>query len=391
MKSGKKTSGCPVKREKKSLCDKSKPNIYYHYTSLYKMWLILEKETLRATQACFSNDSEEISKGIKALNNILNANPEKNPFPDSLDFDKFDNYIVCFCQQNDKLSQWRAYCKDGGVSFGFELGYDNIKYYYPDSKKYSNVAHNINLSPVFYLDNTTVPSGIPGTITEIDLQKKVIGGLKDFHDVKAKQDAISLLVPYIKQFGFVEEEEHRLLIENNFDPSLYDIDFKLDEIIKYSEDDCNKKPYINIKFGRTYDEKEFVNQIIIRGPQNECERIKKKIQDLLSKKAHLIGIKTGSPFSIQCIDDKILQIIVGEAYEENQRKLFRFLDFNLNTVDKENIYFWCDGHLPIRSITVSPSENQDQILRMIKHYCTHSKFWLKYVNVSVSNIPFRNY
>ena len=69
----KQSSGMPVKKPLITLCENADPKIYYHYTSLEKMWLILENETIRATQACFSNDNEEIIKGILFINPFLSS------------------------------------------------------------------------------------------------------------------------------------------------------------------------------------------------------------------------------------------------------------------------------------------------------------------------------
>ena len=41
----------------------SKNGKYYHYTKFDGFWKILENESLLATQALFSNDSQEINKG----------------------------------------------------------------------------------------------------------------------------------------------------------------------------------------------------------------------------------------------------------------------------------------------------------------------------------------
>ena len=44
------------KRNLFTFCDSPKQYRLYHYTSIEKMWKILDSEKLRATQACFSND-----------------------------------------------------------------------------------------------------------------------------------------------------------------------------------------------------------------------------------------------------------------------------------------------------------------------------------------------
>ena len=83
--------------------DVAKNGKYYHYTGFDGFWKIIENESLLATQALFSNDSQEISKGKKLLESsekIINKVKRID----------VDGYILCFCKVNDKLSQWRGYC-----------------------------------------------------------------------------------------------------------------------------------------------------------------------------------------------------------------------------------------------------------------------------------------
>ncbi len=53
-----------------------------------------------------------------------------------------------------------------------------------------------------------------------------------------------------------------------------------------------------------------------------------------------------------------------------------------------NIPVWCEGHLPLRKITVGPCPDQNGMLEAIRHYCKHT-YWLRDVEVHASDIPFR--
>lgn len=71
---------------------------FYHYTSLPVLFSILEGDAFWASNARFSNDAmeEKLLKSDYKLNR--------------------DDYAICFCSEDDILSQWRGYCHEGGAS-----------------------------------------------------------------------------------------------------------------------------------------------------------------------------------------------------------------------------------------------------------------------------------
>jgi len=113
--------------------------ILYHYTTASGLQGILEKNELWATSAYFLNDPAEITYGCDRLRAVLDdwlENDAKMRSPDSLtvcfvkDLRKFfgENllkkeiirpiYLACFCEEDNLLSQWRAYGQSGGYSVG---------------------------------------------------------------------------------------------------------------------------------------------------------------------------------------------------------------------------------------------------------------------------------
>lgn len=110
----------------------------YHYTSQEAAFQILETRTVRATDAHFLNDTEEVLLGRRALEAALNKFPldsrEHATFSSAVDFllaaDKPENYqatsrkrgrayVVSFSTKKDDLRQWQTYGRNGGVSLGF--------------------------------------------------------------------------------------------------------------------------------------------------------------------------------------------------------------------------------------------------------------------------------
>lgn len=55
--------------------------------------------------------------------------------------------------------------------------------------------------------------------------------------------------------------------------------------------------------------------------------------------------------------------------------------------ERNPVQIICDGHLPIVSITVSPSLEQEHMKEVIERFC-QSKYWLQNVKVKCSKIPY---
>lgn len=395
-------SGMPVKKPLITLCENAAPRIYYHYTSLEKMWLILENETIRATQACFSNDNEEIIKGIEIIKEIcqelFDSEPDMNSFHEQIIKENVDSYIVCFCKEDDKLSQWRAYCADGGVSFGFAFDETNPRYYFKDESPKYQKSYPARIFPVYYYGkDKSLNKNNPFVVNKDKLTEIIKNKINTIVDPTTKKDALLSLIPFIKQVGFYEEEEYRLLISNLVDISSRNKQFVFDNIINYSEDPKNKKPFINIKFGRNYPiekdasvkitDKLNVKQIRILGDDVHYNLWKNQITQLTSK--NVTYKKLFEQIKLIKEDCEQKCVIIGEAMDEKQKEIFCLLD-GLNFSNKEKTPIWCEGHLPLRSITISPSINEDQVFNMLNHYCKHGQYWLKYVEIKKSTIPYRS-
>jgi hypothetical protein len=113
--------------------------VLYHYTSAEGLKGIIENNELWATSAYYLNDSAEMFYGYRVLKEVLDDWLSKNSrSEDSITLGLVHNlqrsfqarfekcqlkpiYLTCFCQEDNLLSQWRAYGQSGGYSLGLRV------------------------------------------------------------------------------------------------------------------------------------------------------------------------------------------------------------------------------------------------------------------------------
>lgn len=103
--------------------------ILYHYTTQTGLLGILGTERLWCTDIRFLNDSRELVHTLDVAKTLLEARVRKVTSPRAKLFDGWANrlwqlkdypiYVVSFSQEEDLLSQWRAYCNPTGFAIGF--------------------------------------------------------------------------------------------------------------------------------------------------------------------------------------------------------------------------------------------------------------------------------
>lgn len=112
----------------------------FHYTTAKGLKGIVENNELWATSVYFLNDTSEITYGYGLLAEVLrdwiavNSRPEGSlslqlalELQRSFGADLLSRtvispiYVSCFCEEDNLLSQWRAYGQSGGYSVGFKL------------------------------------------------------------------------------------------------------------------------------------------------------------------------------------------------------------------------------------------------------------------------------
>ncbi len=116
----------------------------YHYCSLDKCFNILKSKTIRLSDISKSNDASELELMFPILHRAILKKYLANPFSfkwnkctnaeamysliDTSEFywkkqleqGNFTNFVLCFSEVKDCLSQWRGYADDGrGCCIGF--------------------------------------------------------------------------------------------------------------------------------------------------------------------------------------------------------------------------------------------------------------------------------
>ena len=336
-------------------------DILYHYTSIEKLFCILEGDSFWASRSRFSNDSTE---GEILGEEWINQEHYYG-----------DNYIVCFCGENDKLSQWRGYCPNGGASIGFkfisESTYTICKSGTIEPKNNMELYKNSPL-PVIYCRTDPYAENDSGIY---DAKENLQNSWKEIEQLRPEKNngpykiGLQDIVPYLKSGYFIEESEYRLMFDNS--------NGELEDYIQFRTlADGTKIPYIIVKCGNL-------------------------LREDHSLKRYFSEEKIGETFKNH-INSRMREPIVIPAGKDQKDICREFTKlFNQHKFDRANnpmlenrwrinpLRIICEGHLPIISITVSPSPKQKYIKEVIERFCK-SKYWLQNVEINCSNIPYIN-
>ena len=114
----------------------NRPRHLYHYTDAQGLLGMLKTKRIWATNSRFMNDPTEIEYAARVIRETALEFAEDYPpalfrsvrqgISNVLETYEKDNdeYIACFCEDGDLLSQWRGYgAAGGGYSLGFEARY----------------------------------------------------------------------------------------------------------------------------------------------------------------------------------------------------------------------------------------------------------------------------
>lgn len=101
----------------------SEESILYHYTSLEAFRQIITNRKVWATNSKYLNDTTEFQYGIDLAKEVygeLGSSHKSTYFTEDFigSSELSSIYIFSLSNKKDLLSQWRAYCPDGGVSIG---------------------------------------------------------------------------------------------------------------------------------------------------------------------------------------------------------------------------------------------------------------------------------
>ena len=352
----------------------------FHYTSMETFWNMINSDLMYARNVRFSNDSEEYKLGKKVIDKLLK-------FPNE---EEQDLYMICFCTQRDLLSQWREYGKNG-VCLGFDLSGED--YYTIMNNKQTEEQNSINMTYVGY-EKYAIPEhagfGLSKCVYLYAKPLKVFYIGKKHKIMKEKYKIINerlvdselpkdkymhYMIPYIKHEGFREEAEARLVFKIEPENMEYQTNYLIEGGIK--------KPYIKVEFGEIEEKR-----------KENCEIIADHIEDIgnqFGKSIKKIEKRLNISISVTSVNKHSQgQIIIGCS--KNQKEIFEIIDdlvrpWNYVNPDKR-IKVWCKGHLPIREITIGPNPNKKEVKEGILHYIKNI-YWLKYVDVKCTNIPYR--
>lgn len=370
--------------------------LLYHYTKLDTLWKILESDSLFARNIRFSNDFNEYLTGRNTIEKFVNwlqdtEESKKEEILKKLRENPMMYFMVCFCEDGDLLSQWRGYAQNG-VSIGMDftggicrkknMAQHVEEFCVLNNTKYSEKIvdkterkYNIDGSPLVFLQmpyKVQYVSKQKNLDEETDI-KKILEALYD----SSEDDSTRLLgyIPYIKDNGFREEEEYRLIYDMEL---LGDSKAHSDSVrgkkLEFMDSENLKKPYINVEFGKPDNKSTNVKIIWIGGDAYEiADKIGEKYADLKIELVEQTGI---------CIGE-------GTNQEKIQEDIEKLIESSKVLQHKNTIKIWCKGHLPIRKIIVGPSEKQNETKESLEYY-KRTIYWLKYVDIDVSIIPLRH-
>lgn len=393
-----------------------KMQLVYQYRNFDSFWNILKSDSFWATNARFSNDEVEQQFGMEVISSICAGTIDLSD-PGNMGLD--ENYIVCFCQEDDKLSQWRGYAPEGGVSLGFD--FDMPRAFTVQQNKQDTVLDDIlqyvGLDKVGYVS----PKGSKDDQEyrqECQESLALVNSPTVEDEAEVFRQEIQKKAPYIKHSGFKEEDEYRLVFRNQ--------NGQLDGCIYYRDTSNGmlRYPYIVVKCKLPKDPKSCAVRVCVSEKEieltNKLEAALKATHPSLVHACHLssgLSRDADEPFCTGCVlrrwqtlrsyeqcrskappkdgefeyhlheDANCVIITQGE----NQKEIFEIVHKQVEEFcgTGPKISVWCEGHLPLRTITVGPCPNQSNMIEAIRHYCKHT-YWLRDVEIIASTIPYRN-
>lgn len=375
----------------------------YQYRTLESFWSIIESDSFWATNARFSNDHEEQSLGMKKLREFLGMDVDADA-AEALG----DCYIVCFCDEDDKLSQWRGYAPEG-VSIGFD--FNNVRPFYIQRREGTGGKEEFvqiynSCYKVQYISEDTKKN--------IFAQKFYLNPSADKLSIGKVPDFIS----YVKHIGFHEEAESRLVFS--------DRDTDLSGCIHYRSVGDIKVPYIIVKAdgGETCKGEACIVRLNFEAGLGET--LEKGLSEHFSRSktedvtvVNCVDIAKGEADDSLCFGCSLREAYIPGVngrnpdcrYAHGSKQSFHVRNNNQiyisNSRNQEEVYqevqtffqkqdgelkktkIWCEGHLPIRSITVGNLRNKEIVAESIRHYCSQH-YWLRSVDVRASATPFRS-
>jgi hypothetical protein len=210
--------------------ERKEPEFLFHYTSFASFLAILQSATLLATAIQYLNDSQELLHAIDLARNYallrltehhaMHLHDARSVLTEIeasvLSIARVKIFQFSFSEEDDLLSQWRAYCPNGGVSFGVRR------------TTLSEIAagHHFRLVQCVYDLDQQLRLIAPIMDPVVDdrstlYRSNVHGSLNHYGSLPSDgpwSDQLLYLAPKLKHLSFQEEREWRLvsnLVDDN--------------------------------------------------------------------------------------------------------------------------------------------------------------------------------
>ncbi len=288
-------------------------SMLYHYTSLEGLLGILKNQSIWASHCEFLNDSSEFLHALNFAKSHTGSIYMEDDYLAAFGrgmrhalekMNKHDIYVCSFSEKPDLLSQWRGYCPQGaGICIGFDKksielfclnkGYKLSKCFYDHGSQQEHIVGLVN-SCLQNFPNPKITRAEFESLDfegqcnhEVDYQLYISEGEgKPKADVALSEfcNSINECAPIMKDYGFHEEAEWRVVARN-----------PIDEIFHRSVA-SHLVPYIELPVI-----KQDINVIksIIVGPNPNARKCLSSVRSLLkSNGLHAVEIESSSiPFS----------------------------------------------------------------------------------------------
>lgn len=213
------------------------PPRLFHYTSPAACISIVKTRELWATPYQYLNDSQEIRLALDIAGCIIDENYPRltsgiigeTTKRVLKDLDAREIFVISFSENEDQLSQWRAYCNNGGISIGFS----------PEMFRRHGERHgNFYLDMCIYEEKIQwnyVNGVISQYLDQIDMQKASGKDESEFLEAMGKRFIRTLIgtAARLKHKSFKEEEEWRLIGNPDANHSCIDWRQRSDMIVPY--------------------------------------------------------------------------------------------------------------------------------------------------------------
>jgi len=254
----------------------------YHYTTLSGLQGILTNRMFWSSHSSSFNDPSELQYGkqlvkeelrkaknyedrreiTKMLDELLN-------YVDVYDTILYHNFVTCFCESGNLLSQWRGYADDGGgFSIGVTFSTDTSFFHEIDNLKDTSylILRKVIYEPAKQktLISKYIQSLIEASNTALNRFESSTYGIPTTWSVEAALQAINIFIELIISFknpAFQEEAEWRLIkvIQASHKPELCHFRDTKSGLIPYlhtyicEKKDVHKFPLHQIRFGPLLD------------------------------------------------------------------------------------------------------------------------------------------